>query len=94
MPIFRAFSLFFLLAFVHSSGQAQDPAADDPVQSDMPTPAAEEPPAEALPSGKENSLAPPAAALNLYSPDVLADMPYIYPLLRMRLTPEMRQETP
>lgn len=97
MPIFRAFFLLFLLAFVHSPGQAQDSTADDPIQPDshdMPASAAEEPPAEPLPSAKENALAPPADALSLYSPDVLVDMPYVYPLLRMRLTPEMRRETP
>ena len=97
MPIFRAFPLFFLLAFAHSTGPAQDSAADDPVRPaarDMPTPAAGESRAEPPSSMGEGSLAPPADALSLYSPDALAELPYVYPLLRMRLTPEMRRETP
>ena len=99
MPILRAFSLFLLLVGLHGPGQvrAQDQAVEDPAQPashDTPAPAeggisAEAP---ALPEGKP--LAPPADALSLYSPDALIDMPYVYPLLRMRLTPEMRQETP
>ena len=97
MPIFRAFSLFFLLAGIYGSGQAQDSVADDPAQPpshDMPVPGTEELSTDSPASVKEESPTPPADALNLYSPDVLADMPYVYPLLRMRLTPEMRQGAP
>ena len=97
MPIFQAFSLFFLLVCVNAPGQAQDSVADDPAQptsKDVPVPAAGESPAESLVSAEEGSLVPPSGPLNLYSPDVLVDMPYVYPLMRMRLTPEMRQGTP
>ena len=93
MPIFRAFLLSFLFACVNIPGQAQD----DPVpfnSNDAPVPAAEESPAEPPVAAQKESLAPPPGTLSLYSPDVLVDMPYIYPLLRMRLTPEMRQEAP
>ena len=95
MPIFQPFFLLFLLAIVHSSGQTQDLVADDPAQPashDMPAPTAEESPAGPPPSAEEDSLAQPADAMSLSSPDVLADVPYVYPLLRMRLTPEMRRE--
>ena len=97
MPIFQAFFLFLLLVGVHGPGQAQDSAAADPAQPaprDMPAPAAGEPPAEPPVPAEEASLVPPADALSLYSSDVLVDMPYVYPLLRMRLTPEMRQGAP
>lgn len=99
MPIFQAFLLFFLFVGVGISGQvqAQDPAVDDLVQatsSDASASAGEglspEPPAPP----EEESLVPSLDPLNLYSPDILVDMPYVYPLLRMRLTPEMRQEAP
>ena len=99
MPIFQAFLLFFLLVGVSIPGQvqAQDPAADDPVQAasnDVPVSAGEELSPEPSVPPEEESLAPPSDPLNLYSPDILVDMPYIYPLLRMRLTPEMRQGAP
>ena len=99
MPILRAFFLFLLLAGVHGPGQvqAQDQAADDPVppaSRDMPASAEGGDPAEPLASPGGNPLAPPADALSLYSPDALVEMPYVYPLLRMRLTSEMRQGTP
>ena len=93
MPIFRAFLLPFLFACVNIPGQAQD----DPAQStpnDAPVPAVEGSPAGPPVAAKGESLAPPPGTLSLYSPDVLVDMPYIYPLLRMRLTPEMRQGAP
>lgn len=99
MPIFQAFLLLFLLVGVSIPGQvqAQDPAADEPVQAtsnDVPVPAGEEPsPGPSVPP-KEEPLAPPSDPLSLYSPDILVGMPYVYPLLRMRLTPEMRQGTP
>lgn len=89
MPISRAFPLLFLLVAANGSSQAQDPAIDDPVR-----PAAGPPPAEASSAEVEDTLARPAGPLGLYSPDVLVDMPYVYPLLRMRLTPEMRREIP
>lgn len=93
MPIFQAFLLFFLLAGVSVPGQvqAQDPAASDPVQgapNDAPASAGEEVPP------KEESLALPSDPSSLHSPDILVDMPYVYPLLRMRLTPAMRREAP
>ena len=99
MPIFQAFFLLFLFVGVSIPGQVQarDPTADDPVQAtsnDVPVSAEEELSPEPPVSPKEESLAPPSDPLSLYSPDILVDMPYIYPLLRMRLTPEMRQETP
>ena len=97
MPFFRTFPLFLLVAVMYDPGQAQDSAADDPAQPashDMPVPAPEEPSVEPPVSAEEESLAPSAEALNLYSPGVLVDMPYVYPLLRMRLTSEMRQGTP
>ena len=93
MPIFRAFLLSFLFACVNIPGQARD----DPAQftsNDAPVPAVEGSPAEPPVAAKKESLAPPLGTLSLYSPDVLVDMPYIYPLLRMRLTPEMRRGTP
>ena len=99
MPIFQAFLLFFLFAGVSIPGQVQarDPAANDPVQAasnDVPASAGEEISPEPSVPPKEEPLAPPSDPLSLYSPDILVDMPYIYPLLRMRLTPEMRQEAP
>lgn len=95
MPIFQAFLLFSLLVGVSLPGQAQDPATDDPVQAtsnDGPVSAGEELPPEPPVPPEEESLALPSDPLNPYSPDILGDMPYVYPLLRMRLTPEMRQE--
>ena len=99
MPILRAFFLFLLLVGLHGPGQvrAQDQAAEDPSQPashDTPPPAEEGVPDEAPASLEGKPLAPPADALSPYSPDALVDMPYVYPLLRMRLTPEMRQEAP
>lgn len=99
MPIFQAFLLFFLLLGVGVPGQvqAQDPAVNDPAQAtliDVPVSAGEELSLESSVLPKEGSLVPPSDPLSLYSPDILVDMPYIYPLLRMRLTPEMRQEAP
>ena len=99
MPILRAFFLFLLLVGAHGPGQvrAQDQAAEAPAQPashDTSAPAGEGAPVEAPASPEGKPLAPPADALSLYSPDALIDMPYVYPLLRMRLTPEMRQEAP
>ena len=99
MPIFQAFLLFFLLVGVSIPGQvqAQDPAENDPIQAtpnDVPASAGEEISPEPSIPPKEESLVPPSDPLSLYSPDILVDMPYVYPLLRMRLTPEMRQEAP
>ena len=99
MPIFQAFLLFFLLVCVSIPGQvqAQDPAADDPAQAvsiDVPALAGEEPSSEPPVPPQGEPLASPSDPLSLYSPDILVDMPYVYPLLRMRLTPEMRQEAP
>lgn len=99
MPIFQAFLLLFLLVGVSIPGQvqAQDPAANDPAQAtsnDVPVSAGEELSPEPSAPPKEEPLAPPTDPLSLYSPDILVDMPYIYPLLRMRLTPEMRQGAP
>lgn len=99
MPIFQAFLLFFLLAGVGIPGQVQakDPATDDPVQAtsnDVPASVGEELSPEPSTLPKEESLAPPSDPLSLYSPGILVDMPYVYPLLRMRLTPEMRQGAP
>ncbi|MDE0302141.1 MAG: hypothetical protein OXJ38_02900 [Gammaproteobacteria bacterium] len=99
MPIFQAFLLFFLLVGVSipEQVQAQDPAENDPIQatpSNVPASAGEEISPEPSIPPEEESLAPPSDPLSLYSPDILVDMPYIYPLLRMRLTPEMRQEAP
>lgn len=99
MPIFQAFLLFFLLIGVSipEQAQAQNPATDDPVQAasnDVPASAGEELSPEPSVPPKEKPLAPPSDPLSLYSPDILIDMPYVYPLLRMRLTPEMRQEAP
>ena len=70
----------------------EDPA--QPASHDTPAPAEGEISAEAPASPEGKSLVPPADALSLYSPDALVDIPYVYPLLRMRLTPEMRRETP
>ena len=99
MPIFQAFLLFSLLVGVSIPGQvqAQDPATDDPVQAtsnDAPVSAGEELSPEPPVPPEEEPLALPSDPLSLYSPDILVDMPYVYPLLRMRLTPEMRQEAP
>ena len=99
MPIFQAFLPFFLLVGISIPGQvqAQDPATDDPVQAtsnDVPASAGGELSLEPSVPPQEESLAPPSDPLSLYSPDILVDMPYVYPLLRMRLTPEMRQEAP
>ena len=99
MPIFQAFLLFFLLIGVSipEQVQAQDPAVDDLVQAtsnDVPALVEEAPSPESSAPPEEEPLAPPSDALSLYSPDILVDMPYVYPLLRMRLTPEMRQEAP
>ena len=99
MPISQAFLLFFLFVGISLPGQAQaqDPATDDPVQAasnDVPASAGEEPSPAAPAPPQEEPLAPPSDPLSLYSPDILVDMPYVYPLLRMRLTPEMRQGAP
>lgn len=99
MPIFQAFLLFFLLIGVSIPGQvqAQDLTVNDPAQAtsnDVPVSTGEELSPEPSAPSKEEPLAPPSDPLSLYSPDILVDMPYIYPLLRMRLTPEMRQEAP
>ncbi len=99
MPIFQAFLLLFLLVGVSVPGQAQaqDLAADDPAQTtpnDVPISTGEELSPEPSAPPKEESLVHPSDPLSLYSPDILVDMPYIYPLLRMRLTPEMRQGAP
>lgn len=99
MPIFQAFLLFFLLVGVSIPGQvqAQDPATDNPAQAasnDVPASTGEAPSPEPSAPPQEEPLAPPSDPLSLYSPDILVDMPYVYPLLRMRLTPEMRQEAP
>lgn len=97
MPISRAFLLFFLLLGAHGPGQAQDSAADGPARPaahDAPPPSEEGAPAEPSVPPQGEPLAPPADGLGLYSPDVLVDLPYVYPLLRMRLTPEMRRGAP
>lgn len=99
MPIFQAFLLFFLLVGVSIPGQvqAQEPATDNPVQAtpnDVPASTGEALPPESSVPPQEEPLAPPSDPLSLYSPDILVDMPYVYPLLRMRLTPEMRQGVP
>lgn len=99
MPIFQAFLLLFLLIGISIPGQvqAQDPVTDDPAQAtsnDVPASAGEEFPPESPAPPEGESLAPPSDSSSLYSPDILVDMPYVYPLLRMRLTPEMRQGTP
>lgn len=93
MPIFRAFLLFSLFACVNIPGQAQDDPAQSPPNGAL-VPAVEESLAEPPVAAKGESLAPPPGTLSLYSPEVLVDMPYIYPLLRMRLTPEMRRGAP
>ena len=99
MPIFQAFFLLFLLAVVNGSGEtwAQDPMPDNLVPAashDMPEPAGKEASVESPASPEGELVVPSPDASGLYSPDVLVDMPYIYPLLRMRLTPEMRQGVP
>ena len=99
MPAFQAFLLFFLFVAVSILGpaQAQDPGADDPVQAasdGMPTSVEKKPPPESLASPEEPSLISFPDSMSLYSSDVLTDMPYVYPLLRMRLAPEMKQGVP
>lgn len=99
MPIYQAFLLFFLLVGVSipEPVQAQDPVTDNPAQAtsnDVLVSTGEELSPEPSVPPEEESLAPPSDPLSLYSPDILVDMPYVYPLLRMRLTPEMRQGTP
>ena len=100
MPIIRAFFLSLLFVGIDGLGaaQAQDSAPHEPVQpiSDSASaPARDGIPGESSPSSEEEKASTdPSAPLSLYSPDVLADMPYVYPLLRMRLTPEMRQDAP
>ncbi len=99
MPIFQAFLLFFLLVGVSIPGQvqAQDPATDNPAQAtsnDVPVSTGERLSPEPSIPPQEEPLASPSDSLSLYSPDILVDMPYVYPLLRMRLTPEMRQGAP
>ena len=93
MPIFQASMLFLSLAIVSVPGQAQDPAADNrgPAASGgLPAPGEEVAPSGSSARAEGNLPAP----LSLYSSDILVDTPYIYPLLRMRLTPEMRQKAP
>ncbi len=92
MPIFQAPLLFFLLAGIGAPGLSQ--AAGDPTPATvdrMPASAGAERSPEPLAPAEDEALEFPSDSLSLSAPDILVDLPYIYPLLRMRLTPEMRQ---
>ena len=95
--IFRAFILLPAFVCAHAPGLAQnlgEAGLDQSAPYHVPESGVENPLIESPRRPEGELLAPLADISSLYSSESLVDMPYVYPLGRMRLAPEMRQVAP